>query len=113
MTASPEASSTTALEWTATGSLRTVVTEQASASTAPHSAAPERNSIITPRLIFYVRFPRPQKIVERTQMRFELASLLLRMLANPWQWNRCGNQLWFSHERSSLAPTKTENASAA
>jgi len=37
---------------------------------------------MTPRLIFYVRFSKPQKIVERTQMRFKLASLLSRIRAN-------------------------------
>ena len=80
--------------------------------TAPRKAAPERNGIMTPRLIFYVRFSKPQKIVERTQMRFELASLLSRIRANQGSGTvvRTGVVLTQCFKCS---PTKTEIASAA
>src|SRR6202008_865489 len=74
--ASPEASSTTSLEWTP--SLRATVTETPSASItrAPQIAALERNTIITPRLDFLVIGSRCRKdLVKRTRERCELAPI--------------------------------------
>src|SRR3954471_15901820 len=53
--AAPEASSTTSLEWAAATSPRAAAIETANVISAPQTAAFERNSIITPRLIFLDR----------------------------------------------------------